>query len=426
MIKHKKKIFFLELNEFNYEFLKSKSDELNLKNLKRIFKLKHTVFKCDKKIEHFGLDPWTQWVNIHTGKSADEHKLLQIGMSDHLIFKQYWDILAEKNYKVGVWGSMNIKNNRNKNNLIFFPDPWNIYEKTTPSFLNLFFKLPQYLLKNFLSLKIFKLLKYAFLFFVYLILSGKLLLLIYKSPFLIRELIKGKFNKYYFYPIFDWINTIIFLSYKKKYKLDASILFINLVATLQHRIWDDPERIKENLFSLYVLDDIIKKIFLSLDRDEEIIICNGLSQEKLEKNHYHYRQIDPEIFFKIIGLRNFKLEQNMTNDGFLFFDKVEDFENSLKVLENLKINSERLMYCEGIDTSKGYSLFYMISYHKEILNSDSINIFDLQFKPFDLLQLDAIRTGQHIPVTNVLSNLNFDNKSKYNYDIFSYIIKYCD
>ena len=114
MIKNKKKIFFLELNEFNYEFLKSKSDELNLKNLKNIFKLNHRKFKCDKKIEHFGLDPWTQWVNIHTGKRADEHKLLQIGMSDQLSYKQYWDILAEKGYKVGVWGSMNIKNNRNK------------------------------------------------------------------------------------------------------------------------------------------------------------------------------------------------------------------------------------------------------------------------------------------------------------------------
>ena len=137
-MKNKKKLFFLELNEFNYNFLKERSKELDLKNISKIFDLDHSILKCDKEIEHFGLDPWTQWVNIHTGKKADEHKLLQIGMSDQLNYQQYWDILANREYKVGVWGSMNIKNH--KNNLVFFPDPWNIHEKLKPSFLKLFFK----------------------------------------------------------------------------------------------------------------------------------------------------------------------------------------------------------------------------------------------------------------------------------------------
>lgn len=422
-MKNKNKIFFLELNEFNYKFLKSKSDQLKLKNLKKIFELNHSELKCDKEIEHFGLDPWTQWVNIHTGKSADEHKLLQIGMSDQLTFKQFWDILAEKDYKVGIWGAMNVKNYNN--NLIFFPDPWNIHENLTPNYLKLFFRLPQYLLKNFLSLKLFKLLKYTVLFFLYLIISGKLLLLIYKSPFLIKSLIKGKINKYYLYPIFDWINTVIFLSYKKKYKLDVSVLFINLVATLQHRIWDDPKRVEENEFSLFILDDIVKKIFFSLEKNEAIIVCNGLSQEKLEKQHYHYRQIDPERFFEKIGIKNFKLEQNMTNDGYLFFESIGDLEKSLKILESIKINDEKFMYIEKMQSSKGYCIFYMISYNKEISPKDFINVLGVEFEPFGLVKLDAIRTGQHIPITNVLSNLDIKNNGDYNFKIFNYIINYC-
>lgn len=423
-MKNKKKLFFLELNEFNYDFLKERSKELDLKNISKIFDLDHSILKCDKEIEHFGLDPWTQWVNIHTGKKADEHKLLQIGMSDQLNYQQYWDILANREYKVGVWGSMNIKNY--KNNLVFFPDPWNIHEKLKPSFLKLFFLLPQYLLKNFLNLKIIKLFQYTILFFIYLVLSGKLILLIAKSPFLIKCLLKSNFNKYYIYPIFDWINTIIFLSYKKKYRLDISVLFINLVATMQHRIWDDPARLKENLFSLYILDDIIKKIFISLESDEKIIISNGLSQEKLKKNHFHYRQIDPNKFFTTLGLSDFNCEQNMTNDGFLFFNKSNDLEKSMEILENVTINNQKLLYCEKIKSSKGHSLFYMISYYNEILETDIIKVFNNSHKPFDLLKLDAIRTGQHIPVTDVLSNIKFTNNSQNNYEIFDTIIKYCD
>ena len=421
-----KKLFFLELNEFNFDFLKNKSEELNLSNIKKIFNLNHNVFKCDKNIEHFGLDPWTQWVNIHTGKNADTHKLLQIGMSDQLSFKQYWDILAERGYKVGIWGSMNIKNNQNKNNLIFFPDPWNIHEKIKPSFLKLFFKLPQYLLKNFLSLKISKIVNFSFLFLIYLTLSGRLLLLVYKSPVLLINLFKSKFNKYYLYPIFDWINTVVFLSYKKKYKLDVSILFINLVATLQHRIWDDPNRVNENNFSLYILDDILKKIYVSLDHDEKIIICNGLSQEKLKKNHYHYRQIDPQKFFEKIGLQNFIVEQNMTNDGFLFFKNHQDLEFSLKILENVKINNTKLIYFEKSKSSKGFCIFFMISYHDEILENDYIYINDEKFNPFELLKLDAIRTGQHIPITDSLSDIHFNIVDDYNCSIFDNIITYCD
>ena len=86
--------------------------------------------------------------------------------------------------------------------------------KDQTSFL-LFFKLPQYLLKNFLSLKIGKIMNFSFLFLIYLTLSGRLLLLVYKSPVLLINLFKSKFNKYYLYPIFDWINTVVFLSYKE-------------------------------------------------------------------------------------------------------------------------------------------------------------------------------------------------------------------
>ena len=68
----------------------------------------------------------------------------------------------------------------------------------------------------------------------------------------------------------------------------------------------------------------------------------------------------------------------------------------------------------------------MISYHDEIFENDYIYINDEKFNPFELLKLDAIRTGQHIPITDSISNIHFNIVNDYNYSIFDNIITYCD
>ena len=75
----KKKLFILELNEFNLNILKKYSQKLNLTNVKKIIKFNST--KTYTKDKYHGdnnqygyLDPWSQWVSIHTEKPSNEHK----------------------------------------------------------------------------------------------------------------------------------------------------------------------------------------------------------------------------------------------------------------------------------------------------------------------------------------------------------------
>ena len=42
---------------------------------------------------------------------------------------------------------------------------------------------------------------------------------------------------------------------------------------------------------------MIKEIFLSLDKDEKLIVASGLSQKKIP-NEFYYRQIDQYTFSK--------------------------------------------------------------------------------------------------------------------------------
>ena len=74
------KIFILELNEFNLDILKYYSKKYKLTNIKKILKFHSTkTFTKDRYLgnnNQFGyLDPWSQWVSIHTQKEAKIHKI---------------------------------------------------------------------------------------------------------------------------------------------------------------------------------------------------------------------------------------------------------------------------------------------------------------------------------------------------------------
>ena len=91
------KFLILELNEYNYEILKSYYEKYNFKYIKKILNYHHTttytkdLYKGNNNQEGF-LDPWSQWVSIHTLKSSKYHKIKNLGDVPKLKFKQFWEM----------------------------------------------------------------------------------------------------------------------------------------------------------------------------------------------------------------------------------------------------------------------------------------------------------------------------------------------
>jgi len=414
----KKKLFLLELNEFNLKFINSNTNKEKFIYIKKLLSLKYYKYKCDQKEEVYGLDPWTQWVNIHTGRRSKEHKLMQIGESKNLKFRQIWDYLSKKNILSGVWGVMNAKNYNSKNNKIFFPDPWNFTEKIRPLKLKMFFSFPSYLLKNYLDLSFFIFLKKFIFFNLYLIIFSSPFNLIKKSLFIFSYLIKNGLNKYYFYPILDWLNLLIFLEYKKKKNLDLSIFFANFIATTQHRIWNNKINKAEIYFTFLILDKILKEIFESLSTNEEILVVSGLSQEKINKTVFHYRQKNPKIFFKKLGLENFKVEQNMSNDSMIFLNSKKKLNPYLNLLNSFKVNNKKLFHCEIKKLSYQKYLFCRIIFYGKTNKNTHIVSKNNKINFLEQCSLDAVRTGKHVPFCHVFSSINIKGKKNYNIDLF--------
>ena len=132
-----------------------------------------------EKEERYGLDPWVQWVSIHTGLPAEEHKIWHLGDTSSLSNIQIWEKLSSLGYKTGIWGPMNSRQGNLSNNLFYFPDPWSFNESAYPKKLNSFLSLPRYYSKNYEKLQIHKLFNKSLL-FIFSIFSELKLLDIFK------------------------------------------------------------------------------------------------------------------------------------------------------------------------------------------------------------------------------------------------------
>ena len=67
------------------------------------------------------LEPWIQWVTVHTGVPLSEHGIKDLDEAEKVTHNTFWDGLAGEN--VLLMSPMNVKFRR-RNQSLFMPDPW--------------------------------------------------------------------------------------------------------------------------------------------------------------------------------------------------------------------------------------------------------------------------------------------------------------
>ena len=114
----KKRLILLEFNELCPTFVDNFIDEGLLPNFKRLREesrqfITHTTEAV--------LEPWVQWVTVHTGVPLSEHGILDLDEADKLKHAPFWDDLQNDN--VLLLSPMNVKG-RHDGKSVFLPDPW--------------------------------------------------------------------------------------------------------------------------------------------------------------------------------------------------------------------------------------------------------------------------------------------------------------
>jgi hypothetical protein len=223
---------------------------------------------------------------------------------------------------------------------------------------------------------------------------------------------------------FEKLLAGLFCKLNQKYQPDCSIIFLNSLAHLQHHYWCNKQTISKPLaYGYRKMDEIIGKI-ITAHPNANIVVHNGLSQKNTndEPAWVLYRQKNPERFFRKIGIAFSTIEQNMTHDGHLFFDRIEDKQHAFNLLSNALVEGKPLFHIE--DHPNENRLFYRLDFTDRADASFYFSIGDQKFRFFDFFDEVVTRTGKHIPAGTIYSNKIDFSGIKYNHEFNHFIYKH--
>jgi glycosyltransferase involved in cell wall biosynthesis len=423
----KKRLLVIELNEFNKDLLKNSAEKFKFQNIQKLISLKEVVTVSPDTYESNSLEPWVQWVSIHTGTPFSHHKIQHLGDVPHLDNPQIWETLSEKGVSSGIWGAMNASRGYAKNNMFFLPDPWTFSEEGYPSKVAKLLELPRYASKNYLNLSKKKLFSKSRHFLQVLLTSGILLKLLAEIPGFIRNLIKYKGEHFVYISFADYALTLLFLEYKKKFDPDFSILFLNSLAHLQHHHWKglDYENNHRLFAGLKYIDSLLEQILNDQAQTEKIIFLGGLSQKNTnnEVPWILYRPHDQSVFLRHMQIDFKHVEPHMTHDAHLFFENEDECRRASTILESAEIEGKKLFLVERyLDAPK--KLFFRIDFTDEVAASSHFRVRGHEYLFSDFFKPIVVRTGKHIPNGTLYTNLDQVPAKMANHDVNTLIYQY--
>lgn len=418
-------MLLIELNEFNKELLSSATRQLKLPHFQKMLSMQHSTSQALESEERFGLDPWVQWVSIHTGMPAKKHGIWHLGESDKLIQLQLWDQLANRyGIRYGIWGAMNARNTYHDHCDFFFPDPWSFSESAFPNTLKFLLALPRYYAKHYLNLKLSEFCRNALPTLAY---------LAYKSPRLYRYipsvaklLTKSGLNNITLFACFDLLNAVLYRQYRQRNQTELCVVFLNSLAHFQHHSWPTDNLLSESYQCVFALLDIaVGELLESCNENEPVVVANAFSQTNtLEREEYLYRQKDPECFFKAINLPSFTVEQLMTNDSQLLFESRQARDRAADILNGIFLEGTAAFQVQKRKDDP-HRLFCQFLIWKPIDTGSLLTVDDqgcLRF--YDYFEPVTRRTGSHTPEGDLyFRNIDLPPEMM-NYDLMQYIDSY--
>ena len=415
----KNKIILLGLNELNFDYIKFYINQGFLPNFKKIFEIQppiETVSEKDYKL----LEPWVQWVTIHSGKSYKEHNIFRLGdIVNNPELSQIFEELEAEGLSVGAVSPFNAEN-RLKKPAYFVPDPWT---KTNPSGNWIVKALYQAVhqsvndnAKSKLNFKSMISLGLGLLLYVPLIRWFHYIKIIFKLKKPGAKAI-----------ILDSLLADVHLNLWKKYKPDFSNLFLNSGAHIQHHYlfnskayvvdiknpeWYCPKDYDPLIYILSEYDKQIGKLLKQ--KNVKIIIATGLHQQPHEHLTFYWRLKEHVKFVDMIGIKNFtEILPRMSRDFLVKFNNENDAVNAEKLLNSFYASNDNVKIFE-VD-NRGTSLFVELVYPNDIEDNGSIyskesNLKLEKFKSY--LAFVAIKNGEHNGIGYVTSNFDLKQEDK--------------
>ena len=422
-----KRLLLFELNEFNTALLEEAATVLPAPNIRRLVSLPRAQTSTEDTYLDGSLEPWVQWVSIHTGVPYGVHGIKHIGDLPDAAYPPLWQHLSDAGISSGIWGVLNGARNEAERCDFFVPDPWTFSENTHPAELQGLIDLPRFLAKN--RLEVFqadglrKMMGLARSFRRPRHFLGGLR----QATRVVQQMRHDRDKAYVYFTAFEYLSAKRFFEYKRRFDPQFSLLFINMLAHAQHYYWD-PIDLRENPRMRYVLayvDRVLGLVFDGLHPDEQLVVHNGMHQFNIvgDVDHVVYRQRDHVSFLRLLDIACTHVDAHMTNDAHLYAGSAADLDDAIQKLESAEVEGEKVFELERYPDDPA-KLFFRVSYGGPVGADAELQCAGQSFRFWDHFEVLGRHTGRHGPVGTLFTSRPDLPGEIQNHELFAWIVDY--
>lgn len=408
-------VICLELNELTPSLLDRFIHEGHLPNFERL-RAESLVCTTDANAGGEWLNPWVQWVTVHSGLEAAEHEVYRLSNAYRLKIPAIWDLISAAGRKVWMCGSMNPWCTENLNGHIL-PDPWSSQVQKDPT--GEFNDYDAFVRKNvqeYAASKSPVTLLERFKFIKFVLSHGlKLSTVANVLQQLIQERLGNK--RWKRAAILDQFQCDLFEWYYKRERPEFATFFSNSTAHFQHKYWRNmepeaflirPTALEQRTFKDAILhgykqmDRIVGRM-LKLAPETTILLISGLSQRPYQEKDReggvrYYRLHGKQALTETLQVEGeFNYEPIMADEFFLRFVNEIDAEacvaklNAISLPDGTPAFSAELDGSDVIGQCKCRFLMPADAQLKVVESGQTIDFNDVFY------WVDSIKSGAHHP-----------------------------
>ena len=354
-----RRLLLLEFNELCPGLIDSFMAEGTLPNFQRLRRRSHAYITHTSEAL---LEPWVQWVTVHTGVPLTEHGIVDLDEAGKLKHEAFWDGLKSDN--VLLMCPMNVRFERTDRS-IFMPDPWAASQTPSPEIEPFYRFVRSTVNTHARSQRLDK--KVALDAVRYLVSHG---MRVRTAVSLLRQLVQERVGsqdvRWRRAALLDKLNWDVFTHFwRGDRQPKVGVFFSNATAHYQHKYWrhHQPEvfSLKPDEHELRSYGDAIRFGYKCLDKllgqalsiageDTAIVLCTALSQEPMldyetRGGKAMFLPRDFQQLLNIFGVQaEVRIEPIMAEEARLHYERAEDAELAVARLQ-------------AASTSEGLSLF---------------------------------------------------------------------
>lgn len=411
----KKSVILLEFNELCPELVQRFMTEGHLPGFSRLHQQSQVyITRADERAPE--LEPWIQWVTVHTGMSYREHGVFTLDEGQKVAGNQLWDYVSGSGGSVWVCGSMNIASREDLNGFAL-PDPWANDVKPHPAGeLDDYYDFVQHSVREHTNTRAPSGLGTALKFLLYMFSHGLSLTTCGKVICqVLREKLTGKY-KWQRASVLDWIQWDVFCHYWKRERPVLATFFLNSTAHYQHVFWrnmqpelfdirpgaeEQAEYKDAILFGYQSMDKLIVECMEMADENTTVVLVTALSQQPCLKyenagGKNMYRPHSVSLLLEFAGLdQNLRCTPLMSEKFLLRTDSEAEASHVWDKFAELRMDDDMLLRLEkrGADVLFGCNLFDELDYDPVVSRTDGTkkNLSDLFY------MANETKSGMHHP-----------------------------